>query len=69
MWTFKQKPAKKLKFKSSIFYSIIIPAYNEETRIIETIKKVEKYLIAKKKSFEILVVDDGSSDHTVRDVE
>lgn len=44
--------------------SIIIPAYNEEHRIGATLKRILDYFQDKRKSFEILVVDDGSIDHT-----
>lgn len=44
--------------------SIVIPAYNEESRIAGTLKKVGGYLTNKFKEYEILVVDDGSSDGT-----
>lgn len=46
--------------------SIIIPAYNEEKRIRKTVVEVRNYLRAKKYSYEIIVVDDGSRDHTVQ---
>lgn len=46
--------------------SIIIPAYNEETRLPATLETVTRYLAARAWSFsEILVVDDGSKDGTV----
>jgi len=45
--------------------SIIIPAYNEEKRILKTLKKIYEYLKNKKCDFEIIVVDDGSKDKTV----
>ncbi|MBT6822486.1 glycosyltransferase, partial [archaeon] len=46
--------------------SIIIPAYNEEKRIIKTLNKIQKYLLKKKISYEIIVVDDGSKDKTIQ---
>lgn len=42
--------------------SILIPAFNEEERIINTIKP----LISCKHIDEIIVIDDGSSDHTAK---
>jgi len=45
--------------------SIIIPAFNEEKRISKTIKGIERYLDSKNISYEIIVVDDGSSDNTL----
>lgn len=49
--------------------SVIIPAYNEELRIAETIEKIIEFLSKNIKKFEIIVVDDGSFDHTVSVVE
>jgi dolichyl-phosphate beta-glucosyltransferase len=44
--------------------SIVIPAFNEEQRIGATLDKVASYLSATSYSWEVLVVDDGSSDGT-----
>lgn len=46
--------------------SIIIPAYNEEKRLPETLKKVREYLVKQSYDFEIIVINDGSSDDTAR---
>lgn len=43
--------------------SIIIPAYNEERRIEQTLKAIKQYM-KKYKEYEIILVDDGSSDTT-----
>ena len=62
IWTFDykvdiiNKELKKDKF--DIKYSIIIPAYNEERRIINTLKKTQKYFVDKKEKYEIIVVND-----------
>lgn len=46
--------------------SIVIPAYNEESRLPETLRKVERYFANSSWSeHEIIVVDDGSRDGTV----
>lgn len=45
--------------------SIIIPAYNEAGRIVPTLEDIDELLAASKLSYEIVVVDDGSSDRTV----
>lgn len=45
--------------------SVVIPAYNEEERLPRTLEAILKYLAARSEPFEILVVDDGSSDSTV----
>lgn len=44
--------------------SVIIPAYNEERRLTSTLESVYRYLKDRGAPFEILVVDDGSLDHT-----
>lgn len=46
--------------------SIIIPCYNEEKRIVKTLNHIEDYIKSKKHQFEIIVVDDGSKDNTVK---
>lgn len=48
-----------------ISLSVIIPAYNEEKRIKETIIALRSYLKSKKYIYEIIVVDDGSTDGTL----
>lgn len=45
--------------------SIIIPAYNEELRLPETLEKIASFLQQEPSTAEVLVVDDGSSDKTV----
>lgn len=49
--------------------SIIIPAFNEELRIAPTLRSVDGFFANKGLRYEILVVDDGSSDATVALVE
>jgi len=50
------------------YISVIIPAYNEENRLPATLKRVHEYLVSKADEFEIVVVDDGSSDTTESEV-
>jgi len=52
-----------------IHLSVIVPAYNEEKRIPITLLEVDKYLSAQKYTYEIIVVNDGSKDNTVKVVE
>jgi dolichyl-phosphate beta-glucosyltransferase len=47
-------------------YSIVIPAYNESTRICRTLDKVLAFLNGMGWTAEILVVNDGSTDDTAR---
>src|SRR5690606_33338973 len=49
--------------------SVIVPAYNEEERIAPTLLALDRYLAATSLDYEILVVDDGSTDGTVALVE
>lgn len=44
--------------------SVIIPAYNEEKRLPSTLESVHNFLSDCEQDFEIIVVDDGSSDNT-----
>jgi dolichyl-phosphate beta-glucosyltransferase len=48
--------------------SIVIPAYNEEDRIGRTLTETFDYLNRQNYSSEVIVVNDGSSDHTVEAV-
>jgi dolichyl-phosphate beta-glucosyltransferase len=45
--------------------SIIIPAYNEEKRLGESLIQIKNFLTAKAYKSEVIVVDDGSADRTV----
>lgn len=44
--------------------SIVIPAYNEEKRLPETLERVAAYIEAKPFTAEVVIVDDGSRDRT-----
>ncbi len=44
--------------------SVIIPAYNEEKRIIKTLESLNSYLSRQDYEYEIIVVNDGSKDNT-----
>jgi dolichyl-phosphate beta-glucosyltransferase len=44
--------------------SVIVPAYNEAKRLPRTLERVVAYLRDREPSFEVVVVDDGSSDGT-----
>lgn len=45
--------------------SIVIPAYNEEKRLPKTLEGIISYFSKKGGDYEIIVVDDGSSDNTI----
>lgn len=50
-------------------YSIVIPAYNEESNITTSLTQVISFMNGYADSYEILVVDDGSEDKTISAVE
>ncbi len=50
--------------KNDIYLSIIVPVYNEETKIQKDLDSIFSYLKNKKEKYEIIFVDDGSLDNT-----
>jgi Glycosyltransferases, probably involved in cell wall biogenesis len=54
--------------KNPVDFSVLIPAYNEETNITATIGETVKVLEAFNPSYEIIVIDDGSRDKTCQKV-
>jgi dolichyl-phosphate beta-glucosyltransferase len=44
--------------------SIVIPAYEEQTRLGDSVRKILAYIEREKLSAELIVVDDGSKDNT-----
>ena len=46
------------------FLSIVIPAYNEEDRLEPTLERIHAFLTEQDFSWEMIVVDDGSTDGT-----
>ncbi len=52
--------------KTEIFLSVVIPAYNEEDRLLPTLEKSIAYLGTQQYHSEIIVVSDGSRDETAR---
>ena len=49
---------------SSLHLSVVIPAYNEQERLKRFMPGIVEYLRGKDLKFEIVVVNDGSRDHT-----
>ena len=45
--------------------SVVVPAYNEEQRLGPTIHALARFLSSRPQSWEIVVVDDGSTDGTL----
>ena len=50
----------------SIKVTVIIPTYNEERSIMKTIEHLETILVDSNFSYEIIVVNDGSIDKTIK---
>ncbi|PKB71897.1 MAG: hypothetical protein BZY87_03420 [SAR202 cluster bacterium Io17-Chloro-G6] len=48
------------------FLSVVIPAFNEEPRISDTLSQVVEYLTAQDYRWEVVVADDGSQDQTAQ---
>ena len=46
------------------FLSVVIPTFNEEARIAGTLSRVIEYLSGQDYQWEVVVADDGSTDHT-----
>ena len=55
--------------KKQLNISIIIPVYNEEKRITIFLEKMLAYLNDKSFSYEMVIVDDGSTDDTISTIE
>lgn len=51
------------------FLSVVVPAYNEEERIGDTLTAILAYLQARASPYEIIIVDDGSRDRTTQVVD
>lgn len=45
--------------------SVIVPAYNESARLVPTLERIAAYLDEHHPRYEVIVVDDGSTDDTV----
>lgn len=50
--------------KNKIVYSIVIPVYNEEEVVDECYKQMKEVMDSLKESYELIFVNDGSSDRT-----
>jgi dolichyl-phosphate beta-glucosyltransferase len=51
--------------RNKVKISVIIPTYNEETLIQDTIERTSSFLQQHYDSFEMIIADDGSSDSTL----
>lgn len=49
--------------RAAVELSVVIPVYNEEKRIIETITRLSGYLSSREHTGEVIISDDGSHDN------
>jgi len=52
--------------ENDIYLSVVIPAYNEEKRIKPTLDRIVEFLKNNRYKYELIIVDDGSNDGTVK---
>ena len=57
-------PDRSLRKVARAFVSVVMPAFNEAGSIAATLEPIARFLRANARSFELLVVDDGSVDAT-----
>ena len=55
--------------QAALFLSVIIPVYNETARIVSTLDQVLRFWQQRAETWEVMIVDDGSTDGTVELVE
>ncbi len=55
-----------MRYNKMIYLSIGVLAYNEEEGIYDTVREIYDILTALKIKFEIIIVDDGSTDNTFK---
>lgn len=53
----------------SVDVSVVIPAYNEEGALVDSVRDVHRVLSQLPLSYEVIVVNDGSTDGTAREAE
>ncbi len=54
-----------MNMKNEIFYSVVIPVHNEEKNILELYKRLTNVLTSPNKLYEIIYVNDGSTDSSL----
>ena len=55
-----------LNDKATVDLTVIVPSYNEQSRLPSMLKEAIAHLNSKKSTYEIIVVDDASSDKTAQ---
>jgi dolichyl-phosphate beta-glucosyltransferase len=62
--TTNRAPAEPRAVQTAVALSLVIPAYNEAERLLDTLSVSWTYLNEKDRDFELILVDDGSTDAT-----
>lgn len=68
MANLKTKKKKNKEVDKSVYYSVVVPAYNEQENIAELDKEIKEVMDSLKKTYEIIYVDDGSQDNTLNEL-
>ena len=50
-------------------YTVILPTLNENGHIVSLINEIEKIFKSKNKTFEIIIIDDNSTDGTINTIQ
>ena len=58
-----------IKLSDNIDISVVVPSYNEEESLPELYEWIEKVMLANNFSYEIIIIDDGSSDNSWKVIE
>jgi dolichyl-phosphate beta-glucosyltransferase len=62
----KEDSERSVSHNTAILLSVVVPAYNEERRLPETLRQIFEYLDQQSFAAEVIIADDGSSDSTAR---
>ena len=62
----REDPVTQEEFYRVLDLSVVIPAHNEATRILPHLRSIHDSLSRQARSYEIIVVDDGSQDDTIK---
>lgn len=54
------------KYTRPVDLSVVVPVFNEEDRIVNTVTRLAAYLSSQGKSYEVIISDDGSHDEGPR---
>jgi glycosyltransferase involved in cell wall biosynthesis len=64
MWRGNRSKAERFAMNDDIYLSLVIPCYNEEENVPTLLARVEASLDTLGKAYEVILIDDGSTDRT-----